>query len=94
MFVDLVYFSCLLCIDDIYKGDTVWFALQAIHWIEELCDVTNLNHYRLGDNSEEANILKEDNRNIKDTAVVSIGNLSLFMSCYSDIPCSHCRQFY
>ena len=46
-------------------------ALQAIDWIEELCEVMVRTHNDMGGSAQEADALQEDNRKFEATASVS-----------------------
>ena len=47
-------------------------ALQAIDWIEELCEVMVRTHNDMGSSAQEAEALQDDNRKFEATASVSI----------------------
>ena len=46
-------------------------VLQAIDWIEELCEVMVRTHNDMGSSAQEADALQEDNRKFEATASVS-----------------------
>lgn len=46
-------------------------ALQAIDWIEELCEVMVRTHNDMGSSAQEADALQDDNRKFEATASVS-----------------------
>lgn len=52
--------------------------LQAIDWIEELCDVMVRTHKDMGASAQEADDLQEDNRKFEATASVSISGEIVF----------------